>query len=541
MENTSDRKILIVDDNEANLFSLAKILEKLNYPIHTAMDGMETLKLCLQHSYSLILLDIQMPEMDGFETLEHIRKDPNNKFTPVILISAIFTENQYKLKGIQTGAVDFLPKPIDPGILRAKVKVFMELEEHKASLKALISELATKNDQLEIEISKRKKVEEKLREAKNKAEKISDAKSQLLVNMSHEIRTPVNSILGFADLIANPNLSKEDKERYLKYVSNSSQNLLFLINEILDHSRIESGEFKINSAPCRLNDMIIELKESFDRIKAQQDKENLVINIDLPKDQLTIKTDPQRIKQVMINLISNAIKYTDKGSITIGYRLNKKLVRFFVKDTGIGIESSEVENVFSRFKRVETQDSLKSQGTGLGLSISQRIVILMGGDIGVESELHKGSEFHFSLPYIPAILSGNESQTITNEFIKDPDWSKKSIVIAEDEEMNFLFLQEALRSTNINIIWAKNGKEAVSKSLETEPDLILMDVKMPDMNGFEAINLIRKKKPELVIIIQTAFSKTDDELTQQKINYNDMITKPINRNALIKTMSKYIR
>ena len=540
MEMTSDRKILIVDDNEANLFSLEKILEKLNYPIHTARDGMETLRLCLQHEYSLILLDIQMPEMDGFETLEHIRKDSNNQFVPVILISAIFTENQYKLKGIQTGAVDFLPKPIDPGILRAKVKVFMELEEHKASLKALISELAMKNDQLEIEITKRKKVEESLREAKIKAEKISDAKSQLLVNMSHEIRTPVNSILGFADLIANPKLSKGDKNRYVKYVSNSSQNLLFLINEILDHSRIESGEFTINSAPCRLNDMIIELKESFDRIKVQQDKEDLIINVDLPKDQLIIETDPQRVKQVMINLISNAVKYTDKGSVTIGYCLDKKQVKFFVKDTGIGIESSEVKNVFSRFKRVETQDSLKSQGTGLGLSIAQRVVVLMGGNIGVESELHKGSEFHFSLPYIPAELSADDSQSVTNVFIEDPDWSKKSIVIAEDEEMNFLFLQEALRPTNINILWAKNGKEAVSKSIEAEPDLILMDVKMPDMNGFEAINLIKKEKPGLVIIVQTAFAKTDDELTQREINYDDMITKPINRNDLIKTMSKYI-
>jgi len=538
MEST--RKILIIDDNEANLFSLRKILERLGLVIHTASSGFEGLELSEKNHYSLVLLDIQMPKMDGFETLKRMRDIAKNKFVPVILISAIFTEDQYKIKGIQTGAVDFIPKPVNPEILRAKIKVLLELEEHKESLKKLIGELETKNIQLKKEIKKRKKVESDLREAKTKAEKTSEMKSKILVNMSHEIRTPVNSILGFADLIANTSISNDDKERYVKYVSSSSQNLLFLIDEILDHSKIEAGEFNINLAPCKAGEILVELKESFKRIKTQLGKTEIEIAIHTPDPDIVFETDPQRLRQVLINLLSNAIKYTKKGIIDFGCEVQDKLIRFYVKDTGIGIPADEIKQVFSRFKRVESQDSLQSQGTGLGLAIAQKIVQMLGGEIGVKSTFDKGSEFFFTLPFTPVDNPEPDSENNTREHIEVPDWSEFSLVIAEDEEMNFLFLQEALRATNVKIFWAKNGQEAVDISLKEDPDLILMDVKMPDMNGFDAIRLIKDKKPGINIIIQTAFAKNDEELKKGSMLYEDFITKPINRNILINTMSKFL-
>lgn len=536
----STRKILIIDDNEANLFSLRKILERLGLVIHTATSGFEGLELSEKNHYSLVLLDIQMPEMDGFETLRRMRDSAKNKLVPVILISAIFTEDQYKIKGIQTGAVDFIPKPVNPEILRAKIKVLLELEEHKEFLKTLVGELKTKNIQLKKEIKKRKKVEADLREAKAKAEKTSELKSKILVNMSHEIRTPVNSILGFADLIANTSIPTPDKERYVRYVSSSSQNLLFLIDEILDHSRIEAGEFSINMAPCSAGDILIELLESFNRIKSQFGKTDITISIHPPAQNLIFETDPQRLRQVLINLLSNALKYTKEGQIEFGCEINNDLIRFYVKDTGIGISAEELEHVFSRFMRVESQDSLQSQGTGLGLSIAQKIIQMMGGEIGVESTFNKGSEFFFTLPYTP--LDTLERVCVDNvmETIENPDWTEFTLVIAEDEEMNYLFLQEALRATNVEILWAKNGREAVDIALREDPDLILMDVKMPDMNGFEAIRLIKDKKPGINIIIQTAFAKHDEELKKGSNLYEDVITKPINRSTLIKTMSRFL-
>ncbi|MEA1876922.1 MAG: response regulator [Bacteroidota bacterium] len=536
----STRKILIIDDNEANLFSLRKILERLGLVIHTATSGFEGLELSEKNHYSLVLLDIQMPEMDGFETLKRMRDSAKNKLVPVILISAIFTEDQYKIKGIQTGAVDFIPKPVNPEILRAKIKVLLELEEHKEFLKKLVGELKTKNIQLKKEIKKRKKVEADLREAKAKAEKTSELKSKILVNMSHEIRTPVNSILGFADLIANTAIPTSDKERYVRYVSSSSQNLLFLIDEILDHSRIEAGEFSINKAPCSAGDILTELLESFNRIKSQFGKTDITITIHPPAQDLIFETDPQRLRQVLINLLSNALKYTKIGQIEFGCEIKNDLIRFYVKDTGIGISAEEIEHVFSRFMRVESQDSLQSQGTGLGLSIAQKIIQMMGGEIGVESTLNKGSEFFFTLPYIPLETLEKVSVVNVTETIENPDWSEFTLVIAEDEEMNYLFLQEALRATNVKVLWAKNGREAVDIALREDPDLILMDVKMPDMDGFEAIRLIKDKKPGINIIIQTAFAKHDEELKKGSNLYEDFITKPINRSTLLKTMSKFL-
>ncbi|MBT3244553.1 MAG: response regulator [Bacteroidetes bacterium] len=537
------KKVLIIDDNEANLFSLKKILERLNINIHTAISGLVGLKLSEENKYSLILLDIQMPEMDGFETLEKLRQSKINSFSPVILVSAIFTEDQYKLKGILTGAYDLIPKPVNPEILRAKVNIFLELEEHKTNLELLVNEVEDRNKKLILEISKRKKVEADLRKAKNKAEHMNELKSQLLMNMSHEIRTPVNSILGFADLIANPSLKNADKERYVKYVSHSSQNLLFLIDEILDHSRIEAGEFIIHNGECYLPGLLDELSESFTNIKNQQGKSEIGIFIDSPEqnNSLTIETDPQRLKQVLINLLSNALKYTSEGEIHFGYRLEENILRFHVKDTGIGIDKKELPEVFNRFKRVESQESLQSQGTGLGLSIAKKIVELLGGKIGIVSEINKGSEFFFTIPN-KVITSKKKVEAkpslIANE---DPDWSNFNLLIAEDEEMNYLFLQEALRLTKINISWVKNGMDAVSHSLQLPPpDLVLMDVKMPDMDGFEAIRQIRKKNQDIPIIIQTAFARSDDELEHNEKIFDGYITKPINRITLFKKMSEFL-
>lgn len=540
MTEINQKKILIVDDNEANLFSLQKIMEKMGPVIHTAVNGKEALDLFHQFTYSLILLDIQMPGMDGFEVLEKMRSVPVKKYTPVILISAIFTEEQYKLKGILTGAVDFLPKPVNPAIIRAKARVFLELEEHKEYLKTLINELEVKNKQLNQEISRRKKVEKELRKAKIKAEKKSEIQNQVLVNMSHEIRTPVNSILGFADLIADPDISGERKEKYLRYVSNSSQNLLFLIDEILDHSRMEAGEFTVNEGICDLSELCTEIREVFERIKHQQGKSHLSILLKTPEEPVRVITDPQRVRQVMINLVSNAVKYTEAGAVTLGYKILNKEVRFFVADTGIGIPTDQLSNLFQRFKRVETEDSLKAQGTGLGLSISQRIVNLLGGEISVQSDPGQGSEFSFTLPLKLAAQPDLTEKQTASEPEEDPDFSPYTLVIAEDEEMNFLFLQEALRLTGIQIVWAKNGAEAINKTIQLAPDLVLMDVKMPDINGFEAIQAIKKERPGQVVIIQTALAADDKEIKKYHKLFDDMVTKPINRGFLIQKLRQYL-
>jgi len=538
------KKILIVDDNETNLYSLNKILSRLPVEIDTALSGFAAIDLAKNHHYSLALVDIQMPEMDGFETMRRFRETPGHDLTPIILVSAIYTEDQYKIKGIETGAVDFIPKPVNPDILRGKVKVFLELEQNRFKLNSLVEELQVRNQQLKEEIRQRKQIEKDLKVAKLAAEKASEVKGRLLVNMSHEIRTPVNSILGFADLLTNPKISKEDKERYLRYVSSSSHNLLFLLDEILEHSRLESGEMEINPSRCNIFELCNELAESFSRIKNQSGKTELRILFDKPDDTepVFVITDSQRLRQVLSNLLNNSMKYTNAGSIHFGYQSENEMIRFYVRDTGIGIAEEDIEGIFNRFKRAENQPGRTASGTGLGLAISKTIVEKMGGRIWVESEINVGSTFKFTIPLdLAESQPVNQSNQQPDDDLPEPEWPDKTILIAEDEELNFLFLREALKPTRIRIHWAKNGHESIELIKDhTDIELVLMDIKMPDMDGYEATRAIKSIRPSLPVIIQTAFALSDEKAKSLKQGGDDFITKPINRQLLLKTLSRFL-
>jgi signal transduction histidine kinase len=542
MENL--KKILIVDDNETNLYSLNKILSRLPVEIDTALSGFAAIDMARNHHYSLALVDIQMPEMDGFETMQRFRETPGHDLTPIILVSAIYTEDQYKIKGIETGAVDFIPKPVNPDILRGKVKVFLELEQNRLKLNALIEELQQKNQQLKEEIRQRKQIEKDLKIAKVAAEKTSEVKGRLLVNMSHEIRTPVNSILGFADLLTNPTISQDDKAKYLRYVSSSSHNLLFLLDEILEHSRLESGEMEIKTDQCNIVELCSEINESFNRIKNQSGKTEIKILFDQPSEgePSFIITDSQRIRQVLSNLLNNSMKYTNEGSIHFGYHSDKEKIEFYVRDTGIGIAPEDIEGIFSRFKRAENQPGRTASGTGLGLAICKTIVEKMGGRIWVESEMNVGSVFKFSLPLnLGDSTAITQSQRKPYEEVPEPEWPDKTILIAEDEELNFLFLREALKPTRIKIHWAKNGHESIELIKDhSEIELVLMDIKMPDMDGYEATRAIKSIRPSVPVIIQTAFALSDEKAKSLKQGGDDFITKPINRQLLLKTLSRFL-
>ena len=535
-------QILIVDDNDTNVYSLRRLLERLEVVIHTASSGFEAIELTEKNSYSLILLDIQMPEMDGFETLQAIRQIPGRDEIPIILISAIYTEDQYKLKGLENGAIDFIPKPVNPEVIRSKVKVFLEFEENRLKLKKLIGELKDKNRQLAKEVKARKLVEQELRIARNKAEKNSEIKTQLLVNMSHEIRTPINSILGFADLITNPNVTDRDKVKYLKYVSSSSHNLLFLIDEILEQSRLDSGEIKPVYNPCAVSDLMVELLELFGKIKNQSNKEHISLVLDdtARDSNLTIVTDPLRLRQIITNLLTNAIKYTKEGSIHFGFVKLETEVEFYVSDTGIGISQEDQKDLFTQFRRFEEQTDLRATGTGLGLSLARRLTEMLGGTIQVRSELNQGSTFSVTLPLVQA-NNIPKSLIELHDILEEVDWSDYTLLVAEDEEMNFLFLQEALRSTSIKIIWARNGTEAIDMVKKHKIDVVLMDVKMPDMDGYESSGFIKGINPDLPVIMQTAFAFNDEAEKQNKKFYDDFLTKPINRKHLIGALSRFLK
>ena len=396
------------------------------------------------------------------------------------------------------------------------------------------------------DISKRKIQEQELIAAKEKAEESDKLKSTFLANMSHEIRTPMNSIIGFAELLTDNKLFEQKKELYLNYIISSGKTLLNLINDILDISKIEAGQLKIMKDMININLILSELFVSY---YETNQKNNKKIDIRLSKgfdsEEFFVYTDPYRFKQILNNMLANAYKFTEKGFIEFGFRIkNDKNILFYVRDTGIGIPTEKINHIFEPFGQVEETLSKNLSGAGLGLAISKKLVGMLGGELWVESTPKEGSTFYFTLPYEKSLLQNTKTDISAPSPLKlegENSWSKKTILIAEDEEVNYTFLVEALSNSNVNIIWAQDGKQAIEICKNTPNiDLILMDIKMPEVDGYEATRMIKSFRPNIPIIAQTAYAMAGEKEKSLKAQCDDFITKPIRVKTLITIVSKYL-
>jgi PAS domain S-box-containing protein len=402
-----------------------------------------------------------------------------------------------------------------------------ELEKHRNRLEQLVKERT-----IDLEI------------AKEKAEQSDKLKSAFLANMSHEIRTPMNAIIGFSNLLNDNEIDPRDKSELVSHIIHNSNTLLHLIDDIIDIAKIEAGQLEINKKNCQINKILNELFETFsEKKKLLHHKDiDLIFKPGIENLNFTTYTDPIRIQQILTNLIDNALKFTDKGKIEITYILKEEkensFIEFYVKDTGIGLSKDQQSQIFSRFTKFENDKKKLYRGAGLGLAICKNISNLLGGDIWIESEPKKGSTFYFTIPYLKVseddiILKKDQKENIYN-------WANKSILVAEDEESNFLFMEMLLSKTNVNILRAKDGVEAVEKFQKNNIDLILMDIKMPNMDGLEATRRIRKIDKDIVIIAQTAFAMENDEKISINAGCNDYIAKPIRKPKLLKLINKYL-
>jgi len=401
-------KILIVDDREENLFAMEALLESPDLLIITARSGNEALGILLEQEVALILLDVQMPGMNGFETAELIRGSSRTKHIPIIFVTAISKETRHIFQGYESGAVDYLFKPIEPDILKSKVRVFIDLHQQKQTLENITRKLETTISEL---IESRKKLrqnEESIRDAWKTAEKARDsaeeanrAKSEFLANMSHEIRTPLNGIIGMADLALLEKCPPHQKER-IESIKQSGESLLEILNEILDLSKIEAERVELESIP--FNPMeIIERVVRMLSIKIYEKNLELICKID-PAIPDQVIGDPTRFRQIVLNLLSNAYKFTEKGEIRISANIEtstgqKIMLQFIISDTGIGIPKNKLEQLFQSFQQAEASTSRKYGGTGLGLTITRKLLDLMNGDIRVESDQGLGSTFYVRIPF----------------------------------------------------------------------------------------------------------------------------------------------
>lgn len=397
-----------------------------------------------------------------------------------------------------------------------------ELEAHRSNLELLVEDRT-----------------HELEKALERAKESDALKSAFLANMSHEIRTPMNAITGFSSLLIDAGIDQEERKHFVQIIKSNSDSLLKIIDEILDLSLIESNQLKIINEEFELN-VILDHLFSYYTLDNKTSDIEIRKNNTLEDQSLTLFTDSVRIKQILTNLMDNALKFTGKGYIELGvYEKNNDLC-FYVKDTGKGIPSKDIDNVFQQFIKIEDDEAGWIQGLGLGLAISQKTANALGGNILVESVEGKGSTFTFSIP-LKNIVTENKIIASDKKEIVPVSWQGKTILIAEDVVENFLFLKNALGKTHANILWAKNGEEAIKIFHDSSKiDVILMDIKMPVINGYDAAKKIKEDKPDQIIVAQTAYARPQEKFKFYDENFDDYISKPIDRFELFRILQKFI-
>ena len=385
------------------------------------------------------------------------------------------------------------------------------------------------------DITNMQNIEQELVQARIKAEQSDRLKTAFLANMSHEIRTPLNAIVGFSRLMTMAD-NAADEKLYSDIINQNSEILLQLINDILDLAKIEAGTLEYVRYPMDLGELCRNVYEMHkDRVQT-----GVVLILDNKDTSLIINEDQNRIMQVVTNLITNAIKFTFKGEIRFGFEVRKEYIDFYVKDTGMGISEEKIKMIFERFVKLNTF----VQGTGLGLAICRVIVEKLGGEITAESKLNEGSTFRFTIPYkagkkCPESGRGTKCPESGSTGLRKV-LQRRTVLVAEDVDSNFLLLKTLL-GKRCNLLWAKDGEDAVNQFKEHQPDLILMDIKMPHMDGLEATRLIRSYSKEVPIVALTAFAFESDKDRAIEAGCDDFLTKPVSQNALEKVLDKYVK
>jgi len=391
------------------------------------------------------------------------------------------------------------------------------------------------------DVTEKKKMIKELIAAKEKAEESDRLKSAFLANMSHEIRTPMNGILGFADLLKRSHLSDEKQKDYIDIIEKSGERMLDLINDLINISKIESGQLDLSFAEININAQLNFMYEFF-QIEVEKNGLKMNLHCPVPVDKAKLVTDREKFDAIVSNLIKNALKFTKEGRIDIGYEPQEEQIKFFVKDTGTGIPKEKQEAVFGRFVQADSHMSREYEGAGLGLSITKAYVEALGGKIWLESEEGKGTQIFFALPVNE--MSGPSIKTEKKENEKEPEledtYKNLTILAAEDDEFNYLLIEELLAEKRYEVIRARNGQEAIDICKKNNKiHLILMDIKMPGMDGYQAAKEIKEIRPDLPIIAQSAYAM-EHEIKKYSTTFDDYIVKPIKEDELMLKMKKWL-
>jgi signal transduction histidine kinase len=548
MQEKNKINLLLVDDHLDNLIAMRAVLEELGENIITVDSGKKALRLLLDHEFAIVLLDVDMPLMDGFEVAEMMRQVKKLQHTPIIFLTAMHQNESHIYKGYSLGAVDYLFKPFEPEILKAKVRFFIDLYRKTAEIQyqaALLSETNQKLDELNLDLER--KVNERtsqLQTAVEEAEKANRLKDEFLATLSHELRTPMNSILGWIKLLNSGSLNAETSARAFETIERNAKMQAQLIEDILDVSRIITGKLQLQMQPVALDAIVQTAAETLlPAIKAK----NIKFQIDIEQGVLPVLGEPTRLQQVVWNLLSNAVKFTPaSGEITLSLQQKDATVELRVSDNGQGIAPAFLPYIFDRFRQADGSTTRKQGGLGLGLSIVQRVVELHEGTVSAESPGEgKGATFTLELPLVAVrpFSNGNRESAVTerNPFSDKqlPSLDNVKVLVIDDQEDTRELIGFILQQCNAQTRVAGSAKEAWAILQEWQPSVLVSDLGMPEEDGHSLIKRIRLLWDESNIpaLALTGYALDDERKRALKNGFQAYLTKPVNEGDLITTIA----
>jgi signal transduction histidine kinase len=530
-------RILIIDDKEANIDILLGLLEMQGYShIQTTTDSRLALGLFKSFNPDLVLLDLMMPHLSGFDVLKQLRETiPADAYLPVLVLTADMTAEARK-RALAGGAKDFLVKPFDLGEVSLRVNnllfarfLHQQLYNQNQILEERVQERTSELEQANLELIV----------ARDKALESDRLKISFLNNVSHEIRTPFNGILGFLSLLQDHDLSPKDRDDYIDIINQSAYRLMNTINDIVEISQIQAGQNRPDVCETNIDKLVEELALRYGP-DAESKGIEFRLHKNLPDGLQYIYTDDIKLRTILSNLLANAIKFTETGSIDFQVRQNAHNLEFSIKDTGMGIPASKHSVIFERFMQADPSNTRKFDGSGLGLSIAKAHVELLEGNIWVESEEGQGATFFVLIPLYPSKLHLNKEVQVLNEPLMAEKKDVK-ILVAEDDEVNFDYVYLILTKANYPVLRARTGNEAVELCRDnSDIDLILMDIKLPGLDGYSATKAIHSFRPEIPIIALTAYALYGESEKAMEAGCNDYLAKPVKGEDLLAVMRKFI-